>query len=461
MVHREDPYRIQLAMDPAVVGRNSSLYPAATVESFNAREAPNPGPMSSGSTTPSQVVAARNETDSRTGEEGRRQRRSRRGGIRRERGSATATSSATSAVLDPTVGATVCTAVAENAGQQCRQIGVLTPEMTGCEQLGLSGRTSPSGSSAGAAPVRSGSEEFMLDAPAPLELERLRTFDPFEDSEDDAMFAATSIRPEDVKNYMPDRAAQPCAQATVVLPVSAPVSRASANSIATPFGSGAACSWEQNALATNVQVASSGGGWVPSHTQGIQAQPGDRFPRRPDGVPSGIPNDPNLQRLANSQQLVVGPTVAQPQTLAFSNVSGILRVDWTVDARKLSGSDRVAVSPPFELSCGEPLTFKMMLSPKALTGSGRGATSFRKCGGRGIVQLKCEAQTNRDMGGFVTFCVVVGKTPEDAVTGPPPVPVRHNFAHCAVCDLPKDWDFGKFVDESSQTLAVCLHVLAQ
>ncbi|CAE8669697.1 unnamed protein product [Polarella glacialis] len=63
------------------------------------------------------------------------------------------------------------------------------------------------------------------------------------------------------------------------------------------------------------------------------------------------------------------PLAPQPQTLtrAFSVKSGFFRVHWTVDARKLRGNDKQAVSPPFELSFGSQfpnVTFKMMIYPK-------------------------------------------------------------------------------------------------
>lgn len=141
-----------------------------------------------------------------------------------------------------------------------------------------------------------------------------------------------------------------------------------------------------------------------------------------------------------------------------------MRVLWTVDARKLSGSDRVAVSPPIDiLKSGErkPLTFKMMLTPKTNLGKGRGATSFRKCSGRGIVQLKCEAPISHEN------CVVqisdlrIGRNLEDAVPGPTPMLIQHDFARCCLRDLPPDWEFLKYIDEETQTLAVCLEVRMQ
>lgn len=49
---------------------------------------------------------------------------------------------------------------------------------------------------------------------------------------------------------------------------------------------------------------------------------------------------------------------------------------WTVDARKLQSKDHVVVSPPFELSVGRPVPFRMMLWPRTLS-SRRGARVSR------------------------------------------------------------------------------------
>merc|ERR1740130_765235 len=50
----------------------------------------------------------------------------------------------------------------------------------------------------------------------------------------------------------------------------------------------------------------------------------------------------------------------------FSMASQRERIRWTVDARKLKSSDREAVSPTFEVSCGAQISFKMVLKPKVM-----------------------------------------------------------------------------------------------
>lgn len=42
-------------------------------------------------------------------------------------------------------------------------------------------------------------------------------------------------------------------------------------------------------------------------------------------------------------------------------------------------------------------------------------------------------------------------------------PVRHDFSEKNICGLPSgqdDWDFGKAVDEKTQTFVVCLEILS-
>merc|ERR1719148_158595 len=61
-------------------------------------------------------------------------------------------------------------------------------------------------------------------------------------------------------------------------------------------------------------------------------------------------------------------TSLQAQSLkrAYSPSSGVYRVHWLVDARKLRGNDKQAVSPPFELFSAHRqhgATFKMMIYP--------------------------------------------------------------------------------------------------
>lgn len=154
----------------------------------------------------------------------------------------------------------------------------------------------------------------------------------------------------------------------------------------------------------------------------------------------------------------------QPQTLAREMVSktGPRRIFWTVDARKLNGSSRTAVSPRFEVVHGGLPAFKMMLSPQS-TSDGTGGTSFKKSQGRGIIQLKCEADLQSSGCRLVTFRISVGKSREHIKNEVPRGPVSHDFiAKNGICGLPKHqalWDFSRLVDIDSQTFIVCLEII--
>jgi hypothetical protein len=133
-----------------------------------------------------------------------------------------------------------------------------------------------------------------------------------------------------------------------------------------------------------------------------------------------------------------------------------------VDARKLKGNDKQAVSPAFELSFGPEfpnVTFKMMIYPK-VSSDAKGGASFKKGKGKGYVQLKCEAELSEAV---AQVAVRIG-CGADALTQPMRGPIRHNFSHSAVCGLPKDqeeWDFNTVVNPDSQTFLVLLEIVPQ
>jgi len=141
------------------------------------------------------------------------------------------------------------------------------------------------------------------------------------------------------------------------------------------------------------------------------------------------------------------PAMAKPQTLPmeFCDETGYFRTLWRADARKLRGNERNAVSPPFET-----MPFKMILYPK-------GGVSFKKAKGKGLVQLKCEADLPEATANF-RFRVSIGTGEKQQAARGPKV---HNFAACAVCGLDKDeedWDFESVVDPESATFVVCLEI---
>merc|ERR1719198_1317708 len=79
---------------------------------------------------------------------------------------------------------------------------------------------------------------------------------------------------------------------------------------------------------------------------------------------------------------------SQVMERVFSMASQRERIRWTVDARKLKSSDREAVSPTFEVSCGGVINFKMVLKPKTMD-SNKGGACFKKSRNKGYVELRC------------------------------------------------------------------------
>merc|ERR1719414_2237517 len=145
----------------------------------------------------------------------------------------------------------------------------------------------------------------------------------------------------------------------------------------------------------------------------------------------------------------------QLQNLVFSNVDGFFSVQWTVDARKLRGSDKQVVSPPFEVPVqagGSSMTFKMVICPKSM--SDKSGASFKKSNGIGHVQLKCESELSDMAVASTSFSISIGQGRKaQAPRGPYP----HNFLSSAMCGLPKehaDWHFLSAVDRASLTCAI-------
>merc|ERR1740130_529695 len=82
---------------------------------------------------------------------------------------------------------------------------------------------------------------------------------------------------------------------------------------------------------------------------------------------------------ASAAPVLAAPAAPQPQTLmrSFSLNTSTYRIQWHVDARKLRGNDKQAVSPPFEISFGgQAVTFKMMIYPKVVSDA-KGGASFK------------------------------------------------------------------------------------
>eukprot|EP00425_Heterocapsa_triquetra_P030168 CAMPEP_0195099108 /NCGR_PEP_ID=MMETSP0448-20130528/58079_1 /TAXON_ID=66468 /ORGANISM="Heterocapsa triquestra, Strain CCMP 448" /LENGTH=361 /DNA_ID=CAMNT_0040133937 /DNA_START=70 /DNA_END=1155 /DNA_ORIENTATION=- len=160
-------------------------------------------------------------------------------------------------------------------------------------------------------------------------------------------------------------------------------------------------------------------------------------------------------QLVGVSRTLSGPV--RPGTLEVSEHNDAMVVRWAVDAKRLRGSDKGLVSPPFELPFSTPAPFKVMLSPK-------GGMSFGKAAGKGSIVLKCgiAMENSVDSTRLVKFSLISGKS-MDGTLNCARGPIRHNFAENGVCNLPKsqqEWDFGKAVNDSSQSVIVCIEILS-
>jgi hypothetical protein len=133
-----------------------------------------------------------------------------------------------------------------------------------------------------------------------------------------------------------------------------------------------------------------------------------------------------------------------------------VRVQWTVDERKLRGSDKRLVSPSFDVDFGvgsSPVTFVVMLYPRSSTF--RGSESFQQTGGVGQVHLKCISELGGDIP--TTIRVSIGGDQNRLLRGP----FAHSFAASPLFTLPREqaqWDFGAAVKEGSASLTVSVDV---
>merc|ERR1719264_718397 len=140
--------------------------------------------------------------------------------------------------------------------------------------------------------------------------------------------------------------------------------------------------------------------------------------------------------------------------------NGTHRIWWVLDARKLSGSNREAVSPIFELVFATGLVqFKMILR-SAVVDALRGGGSFKRAKGRGSVEVRCLEHLDDADDQLVRFRLAVGAMHRwgEEARGP----VAHRFSQRTFCSLPeeiREWDFCRHVDRETHTFDVCLEIL--
>eukprot|EP00929_Paragymnodinium_shiwhaense_P041258 TRINITY_DN21443_c0_g1_i1.p1 TRINITY_DN21443_c0_g1~~TRINITY_DN21443_c0_g1_i1.p1 ORF type:complete len:302 (-),score=44.75 TRINITY_DN21443_c0_g1_i1:528-1433(-) len=168
-------------------------------------------------------------------------------------------------------------------------------------------------------------------------------------------------------------------------------------------------------------------------------------PKRPPGIffrtPPGLPTQPG--RAVTSMTDVPGPLVCTPTPARAVSQSTFT---WTIDARKLTSSDKVIVSPRFEFSASRIVPFRVMLCPKDVGYDG-GRVSFKKARAIGNVLIKSEL----DLEAKLAFDVKLGDDFAEMT-------VEHDFSEAGMCKLPGAWNFMKAVDNKTQTITVTVTV---
>jgi hypothetical protein len=125
----------------------------------------------------------------------------------------------------------------------------------------------------------------------------------------------------------------------------------------------------------------------------------------------------------------------------------------------LRSNDKQAVSPSFDISSfgNVPMaSFKMIMYPKTTTTGVHGGECFKKTGGRGMLQLKCESDLH-DTHTNLTFRFAIGSG--NAKQGPCRS-FTHDFAVNAMAEVCRSvvWNFEEAVNQESMTFDVELEI---
>jgi len=127
-------------------------------------------------------------------------------------------------------------------------------------------------------------------------------------------------------------------------------------------------------------------------------------------------------------------------------------IEWMVDARRFSSSDRQIVSPFFQLGveAEKQLQLKFILHACGSKG-GRGKASFRYSGGRGSLALKSdEVNPQGNERGSVTFRISVGDSYTEWLS--------HDFMKTPLLRCGEEWNFRMAVDKTTEHAKVRLEV---
>jgi len=167
---------------------------------------------------------------------------------------------------------------------------------------------------------------------------------------------------------------------------------------------------------------------------------------------------PPVPSMSVRSVMVPTPTPApRGQTLEWTcEANGSFHVCWKVDARKLRGNDKQAVSPAFELPIGpgdQTMKLRIVIYPK--DPELKGAVNFRNSKGKGYIQVKCESEIVCQSAPLcLTMSVGAGRQAQPARGS-----ITHDFARNGICGLPRredTWDFSAAIESNSLTFPIFL-----
>merc|ERR1712137_468723 len=157
-------------------------------------------------------------------------------------------------------------------------------------------------------------------------------------------------------------------------------------------------------------------------------------------------------------QVVAGATASNKKDAFLHTISmesGVECIEWMVDAKRLSSSDRQIVSPCFQLSADglKQLKLKFILHACSLK-TGRGKASFGHSGGRGSLSLKSdEVNFEGHELGSVIYRVPVGDSHTEWQS--------HDFIKTPLLRCAEEWNLRKAVDKSTEHAKVRLEIKTQ
>jgi hypothetical protein len=154
--------------------------------------------------------------------------------------------------------------------------------------------------------------------------------------------------------------------------------------------------------------------------------------------------------------------LATDRSLAVTQNRAACRVEWTVEVKKIRGSEKNIVSMPFDVVMWpgtDPVVFKLMLYPKVAAGSS--GSSFRRAQGIGCVQLKCCSDIPENAKRAIAVSVSVGSMGAKGGVQGARGPFQHRFHASSIFKLPRDqadWNFSAAVEKSRAAFVVTVEI---